>query len=309
MGGVIHLVAAGGTIAMTGEHAEPALDGAALVAAVPGLEAYASDVETLGGLPGAHVEPADMLAIARAASAASADGRGVVVTHGTDTLEETAFLCDLVHGGDAPIVVTGAIRPASAPGADGLANLLAAAAVAADPRARGVGALVVFGGEVHAARWARKAHATSPTAFGSPAAGPVGWVDEGRVTIAARPERVAPLAVPELRGRVPIATFGAGDLAEWLPAGLDGLVAVLPGPGPAPPGLLRRLDARAAEIPVIAASRPDAGRILHETYGFPGSERDVRASRLVPAGALGPASARILLLASLGAGADVAAAF
>jgi L-asparaginase len=306
--GVIHLLAAGGTIAMTGKHAVPALSGEDLVGAVPGLGAYAPRTRTLGAAPGAHVTLEEALAIARAAAGA-ADGHGVVVTHGTDTLEETALLCDLLHGGEAPIVFTGAIRPASAPGADGPANVLAAAAVAASPEARGLGALVVFGGEIHAARRVRKTRATSPFAFGSPGAGPVGWVDEGRVTVAARPPRRPPLAVESLRGVVPIAVFGLGDRGEALPPVVDGLVAALPGAGHAHPDLLARLDALAGERPVVAVSRAEQGRVLHETYGFPGSERDLRRSRVIPGGALGPVAARVLLLAGMGARADLRALF
>lgn len=296
---------------MSGEHARPALGAEALLAAVPGASAYDPRPRSLLPTPGALLSLGEVLSVARAAAEAAADGdaAGVVVTHGTDSLEETAFLCDLIHRGDAPIVFTGAIRPASADGADGPANLLAACAVAASGAARGLGVLVCFGGELHAARWARKVRATSPLAFGSPALGPVGWVDEGRVRVAARPLRGPWLDVERIDARVPVLTFGVGDRGEAVAgaaAGAHGLVAVLAGAGHSHPDLLAALDAVATRIPVVAASRPDAGRILHETYGFPGSERDLRASRLVPAGALSPSAARIALLACLGAGADPA---
>src|SRR5918994_1457771 len=116
------------------------------------------------------------MAVARAAVAEAAAGRGVVVAHGTDTLEETAVLCDLLHGGDAPIVLTGAIRPASAAGADGPANLLDAVRAAGAAATAGLGALVCFGGELHAARAVRKTDSVSPRAFSSPRTGPVGGV-------------------------------------------------------------------------------------------------------------------------------------
>ncbi len=150
------ILATGGTIAMRaaapdtggrGGGAVPALDAAALVADVaelrdvPGLRA-----RTLIGSPGAHLTTSDALAIARAAVSAAAQGVGVVVTHGTDTLEETAFLTDLMHDGAAPIAFTGAIRPASATSADGPANLVDAVAVAGAPQADGLGVLVVFSG-------------------------------------------------------------------------------------------------------------------------------------------------------------------
>src|SRR6185436_17709242 len=114
----------------------------------------------------------------RAAADAARAGAPVVVTHGTDTLEEVAFLCDLIYDGEAPIVFTGAIRPASSAGNDGPANLQAAASAASAPAAAGLGVLVCFAGELHAARAARKDDSTSPTAFASPHTGPVGYVGD-----------------------------------------------------------------------------------------------------------------------------------
>jgi L-asparaginase len=134
----------------------------------------------------------DALEVARTAAAEAEAGRGVVVTHGTDTLEETAVLCDLLYAGEAPLVFTGAIRPGSAPGADGPANLLDAVAVAGAAGAAGLGCVVVFGGEIHAARTVRKVDSAGPSAFGSPGTGPVGRVVEGRLAICARPGRSLP---------------------------------------------------------------------------------------------------------------------
>src|SRR3954462_10693745 len=140
----VRILAAGGTIAMTGrdDGAKLALDAKALTAAVAGLEDV--EAETIVNLPSAHLTPTDQLRIARAARDAAREGVGVVVTHRTDTLEETAMLCDVIHDAEAPIVFTGAIRAASAPGADGPANLADAISVARSDEAKGMGVLVVF---------------------------------------------------------------------------------------------------------------------------------------------------------------------
>ena len=189
-----------------------------------------------------HVSAADALDIARAAVAEAAAGRGVVVTHGTDTLEETAVLCDLLHGGDAPIVVTGAIRPASATGADGPANLLDAVRAAGDAATAGLGAIVAFAGELHAAREVRKADSVSPRAFASPRTGPLGRVSEERVEVWSAPVRRPPLPVAQLDARVEVVPAGLGSdgalVEAALAAGVDGLVAVLLGAGHAPPAFL-----------------------------------------------------------------------
>ncbi|MGH2893951.1 MAG: asparaginase, partial [Solirubrobacteraceae bacterium] len=153
----VRLLAAGGTISMQGEHAVPTLDAAALVAAIPELERFPSlEAENVLGLPGPQISLEQGLGLVRQAGAAAARGDGVVITTGTDTLEELAMLGAMTYGGDAPIVFTGANRPASAPGADGPANLLDAVALAASPDGAGLGAVVVFGGEILAATSARK---------------------------------------------------------------------------------------------------------------------------------------------------------
>ena len=314
----VTVLAAGGTIAMAGEDgAMPALDAAGLVAAVPALAGVTGlRARTLGGWPGVHVSTADALEIARAAAAEAASGRGVVLTHGTDTLEETAVLCDLLHGAEAPIVVTGAIRPASATGADGPANLLDAVRAAGHEATAGLGVIVAFAGELHAARTVRKSDSVSPRAFASPRSGPLGRVSEQSVEVWHAPTRRPPLAVAQLDARVDVVAAGLGSDGALVDAavstGADGLVAVLLGAGHAPPAFLTACRAAARRVPVVACVRPESGRILRATYGFDGAERDVRGAGLVLAPALSPAAARITLMACLGAGHSrvaIAAAF
>jgi len=306
----VTVLSAGGTIAMTGPRARPALDVRELVEALPAL-AEVADLRTRSvvELPGAHLSAADALALARAALEETADGRGVVVTHGTDTLEETAMLCDVLHGDGSPIVLTGAIRPSGNPGADGPANLLDAIAAARAPQTAGLGAIVCFGGELHAARAVRKVSSTSPAAFGSPATGPIGSVAEGRVRIAARPWRPSPLPVPaHLDARVAIVpTFLGDDGAALLAAlrdGADAIVFVALGAGHVAPAVLRALRVAAAAVPVAITLRPERGLLLRETYGFEGAEGDVRSSGAHAAGSLSAPAARMVLLAALGGGAS-----
>jgi L-asparaginase len=303
----VTVLAAGGTIAMAGERAVPVHDATALVAAVPPLAEIADlEARTVDTRPSVQLTPEAALDVARAAVAEADAGRGVVVTIGTDTLEEVALLADLLYAGDAPIVFTGAMRPASAPGADGPANLLDAVAVAGAADAAGLGVLVAFAGRVHAARAVRKVDSTAPDAFASPVLGPVGRVQEGRARIARRVDRHPPVPVASLDDTVHVVAAGLGTdgalLDAALEAGADGLVAVLLGAGHTPPPFLEALRRAAARIPVVATVRPARGSILRSTYAFEGAEGDLRATPVICAGALSPAAARIKLMACLGAG-------
>ncbi len=305
----VTILSTGGTIAMAGARATPALDVDALVASIPAL----ADVPGLRArglleLPGAHLRAADALMIARDALRETAQGRGVVITHGTDTLEETAVLCDVLHGGSEPIVLTGAIRPSSAAGADGPANLVDAVAAAGAAQCDGLGAFVVFAGELHAARAVRKVASLSPAAFGSPARGPLGTVAEGRVCVTATPRRPpVPLPLPgALPARIPIVPTFLGDDGAGLRSahrdGADAIVFVALGAGHVAPRVLAALRDVAAAMPVALTVRPQRGALAHDTYGFEGAEGDLRASGALPAAGLSPQAARMVLLAGLGGG-------
>lgn len=305
----VRLLAAGGTISMQGEHAVPALDAAQLVEAVPALSRFEQlSAETVFGVPGPHLTADQALELAGRAAEASAADEGVVITTGTDTLEELAVLCALHHEGEAPVALTGANRPASAPGADGPANLLDAVSLAAAPDAAGLGTVVVFGGEVHAAASVRKIDSTGPAAFGSPAAGPVGRVVDGRLWLHSRPVEAPTIRPPSLHGlRVPIVTAVLGEDGTQLRAAAeqaDGVVLVAFGAGHLPPGILLALRDATQRIPVVVTVRPERGSMLHATYGFEGAERDVRAAGAICAPFLSAPAARMVLLCCLGAGHD-----
>jgi L-asparaginase len=238
---------------------------------------------------------------------AAARGEGAVITTGTDTLEELAMLGALLHDGEAPVVFTGANRPASAPGADGPANLLDAVAVAAAPAAAGLGTVVVFGGEILAATAARKVESTGPSAFGAPVAGPIGRVVEGRIWLHARPVRhpaLKPTAITHTVAIVSAALGERGDLLRAAAEAADGVVVEAFGAGHLTPGMLHALRDVVARVPVVITVAPERGSMMHATYGFEGSERDVRSSGAVCAPFLSARAARIALLCCLGAGLD-----
>lgn len=315
---VIALVFTGGTISMRFDAAAggavPALAAHEILAAARGIEEVAHiRVEEFGRYPGPHmtVEREWMLRNRLAELVADPGIDGVVVTHGTDTIEESAYLIDLLWDDERPVVVTGAMRNPTLAGADGPANLLAAVTVAADERMRGLGVLVVLDDQIHAARFARKTHTTATGAFSSPNAGPLGRLTEGEPTLATRVERRAtyPLTRP-VTARVPVLAVGlddTGDLLAGLAAGCDGLIVAGLGGGHVPPALAEQLGELAERVPVVLASRTGAGSVLTHTYGYVGSESDLLRRGLIASGPLDAYKARVLLRVLLAAGLDRAA--
>ncbi len=303
----MRLLAAGGTIAMQGERAVPALSAEQLIEQLPGLESTEITAESVLSLPSAQLTLEQALDLARLAVEAARAGDGVVITTGTDTMEELAVMCSLLHAADAPIVITGANRPASGPGADGPANLVDAVALARHPQAEGLGVVVVFGGEIHGGMTVRKVDSTGPAAFGSPGAGPLGRIVERRVWLHARPIRPGALSVNGIARRVEIVTAALGDDGSLLRAAsdaADGLVVVALGAGHLPLGMLAELARAAPRIPVVLTCRPDRSSMLFGTYGFEGAEGDLRDAGAICAPFLSPQAARIALLCCLGAGLD-----
>lgn len=321
------MVSLGGTITMTpgvGAGLVSTLNAADLVRSVPGIERVA-ELETLSpmGVASASLAVDDLIGVARLLDERLAgDIDGVVVIQGTDSIEETAFLFDLLVRSDKPVVVTGAMRGPTSPGADGPANLMASTIVAASPEAAGLGTLVVLNDQVHAARFVHKMHTALPSAFASPLAGPVGLVAEGRATFhlrvsrtaqivlpnesagpgkAARPKQAADAPVALLR----IALGDDGRLLKALPGlGYRGLVIEGMGAGHVPAALAPIVGDLVPAMPVLLSSRVAAGPSFTRTYGYPGSEIDLLGRGALSAGALGGLKARMLLMLLLRSGLD-----
>jgi len=300
------LVSLGGTITMTaGESGGivPTLTAADLIAGVPGI-ARVAELETASPLrlPSASLGLDDLLTLARLLNERLAgDIDGAVVIQGTDTIEETAFVLDLLVDSVKPVVVTGAMRGPAAAGADGPANLLAATLAATSAEAGGLGTLVCLNDQLHAARFVQKSHTALPSAFTSPLTGPIGLLAEGRVCIHARPTRTPPLALPAYGADAPVALLkiALGDDGRLLPAlpalGYRGCVLEGAGAGHVPAAVAPLVGDLAAAMPVVLSSRVHAGPAFTRTYGYAGSEIDLLGRGALSAGFLSGLKARLLL--------------
>ena len=310
------LLATGGTIA--GQASDPtrlndytagAMAGDTLLAAVPQLQ----DLATISVEQVANVDSADLLfehwralvGRIRAAFAADTELAGVVITHGTNTLEETAWLLQLLIDDPRPLVLVGAVRPATALSADGPLNLYQAVQVALSPEARGKGVLVVMDGEIHGARSVTKIATQGVRAFRSPGEGPLGWVDDLGVHLPMAPAmRVVPfsaLVLPEQWPQVAI-VYGCVESSEalipaLLSAGFEGLVFTGTGAGQLSEQERSALEDWSGPRPLMLRANRCGSGPVHPC------DHDAQLG-LLPAGSLNPQKARVLLLLALIAGVD-----
>ena len=289
----------------------PTLDGAAILARTPGLDAIA-DVVAIdrGRTPASHFSFDQLLGIAAEVREALAEPSfdGAVIVQGTDTIEETAFCWDLVLDGAKPVVVTGAMRASDAPGFDGPANLRDAVRVAAAPAMRGAGVVVCLGGTIEPADDVVKLHASALDTFRSPNGGSLGRVGDDGVSLHRRRAGRRQVATDRAVERVHLITATVamdGSLVDAaVAAGADGLVVAATGAGNTDPRLLAAaVRAMEAGVTVVHATRCLAGR-ASAAYAFPGGGAEWVRAGAIPVGHLCAVKARVALALGLGAGLD-----
>ncbi len=304
----VKILTTGGTIAMKEERAGmgavPALTAQDLRALLP-PDTGPLETEEFSNLPSAHMTLDLVFKLAeRAREIVTQEGVvGLVITHGTDVLEETAYLLDLVVDTEKPIVLTGAMRNASQVGYEGMANLRAAVRVAAAPEARGLGTLVVLNDQVHAARYVTKTHTQALETFQSPGWGPLGRVDGDRVLIGQRVKR-RHLPCQGLAADVPLLKLALGMDERFLRQAVErraeGVVIEALGGGRVPPWWMPAIkEAVNRGVVVVIASRCPAGRVYDE-YGYEGAYRDLKGAGVIFSEGLNGQKARIKLLVALG---------
>ena len=307
----ITVIFTGGTIAMgidpgTGG-AVPLLSGEDLMASMPALKSVAHiNILNFCNKPGPHILLNDVFDLSTTIKDLFAQNRSdaVVITHGTDTLEETAYALDLLNTCDNPVIVTGSMRNSSMISADGPANLFNAILTAADITSRSKGVMVVFNNEIHTARDVTKASATQLNAFRSPLFGPVGMIYGRSVQFVRQGGLRESIHVERISARVELIKFTLGMSAFLLDAirnsSIDGVVVEEAGVGHVSPEVAQTIKHIVdTGKPVILTSRCYENLVLEDSYAFVGSEKYLRELGAIPAPGLSGPKARIKLILAL----------
>ncbi|HGN7101120.1 asparaginase [Staphylococcus aureus] len=228
---------------------------------------------------------------------------GFVITHGTDTLEETAFLLDLILGIEQPVVITGAMRSSNEIGSDGLYNYISAIRVASDEKARHKGVMVVFNDEIHTARNVTKTHTSNTNTFQSPNHGPLGVLTKDRVQFHHMPYRQQALENVNDKLNVPLVKSYMGmpgDIFSFYSReGIDGMVIEALGQGNIPPSALEGIQQLVSlNIPIVLVSRSFNG-IVSPTYAYDGGGYQLAQQGFIFSNGLNGPKARLKLLVAL----------
>ncbi len=313
----VTLITTGGTIAMrrdeeTGNLA-PALSGEDLLRALPEMPAAVSlTFREFSNIPSEYMTPAMMLRLSRMIETEAAGADAIVVTHGTDTMEETAYFLSLVLQTEKPVILTGAMRDPSAPDADGPANLSLAVRAACDENACGRGVLVAMHGKIWNARNVSKRHANRVDAFDTADGTPEATASETEISWKKRETKMSgaenneKLSPRHMESRVWIVTCAAGTEEDILRCALsekvDGVVVEALGCGNVPETVATGIaKLTAAGIPVILTTRIGAGCVEKE-YAGKGGVAALEKAGAIPAGSLPGHKARLLLMAAIGSG-------
>ncbi|WP_214713773.1 MULTISPECIES: asparaginase [unclassified Exiguobacterium] len=262
-------------------------------------------------IPSPHMTPEKMLDLAQFINQQLTQDTydGVVITHGTDTLEETAYFLQITLGAPVPIVLTGAMRSSNEVGSDGEFNLITALRVAQSDVARGKGVLVVFNGEIHSAFNVTKTHTSSVDTFKSVHFGNVGMVTKDHVLIYSQPTTKQPKMISTITKRVAVLKVVAGmdpDLIEAVLAlGYDGLVLEVLGQGNVPPSIVPALELLVERMPVVIVSRCFNG-IVQDVYGYVGGGQQLKEMGIIFSNGLNSQKARLRLLVELESGSSQA---
>ncbi|MHC5247679.1 asparaginase [Enterococcus sp. LJL90] len=297
----------GGTIAMkenaAGKVAPDA--GNPLLTSAPNLPAGVDlVVEEIFNVPSPHITPEHMLLLKNRIQRAETENfSGVVITHGTDTLEETAYFLDTTIGGLMPIAITGAMRSSNEIGSDGLYNFESAIRVAACPEAQGKGVLVVMNDEIHTARYVTKTHTTNVATFRTPTLGPIGIITKLHIRFMQELTGSDRIDIQAVNGLIPIVKGYAGmhgDLIEALSeSAIDGLVIEGLGAGNLPPQTLPALKKLLAKkVPVVLVSRCFNG-IVEPIYDYQGGGQELQQLGVIFCNGINSQKARLKLLIAI----------
>ncbi|MBX7154693.1 MAG: asparaginase [Bacteriodetes bacterium] len=309
----VAIIFTGGTIASKLDEAfggiVPSLSANEILDAIPDIQEYA-DVEAIeyGKFPGPHITPERMFEISRIAQqyVQRADINGVVVTHGTDTLEETAFFLDCTINSPKPIVVVGAMRNSSEPDWDGPRNLRDAILIAANPKFCNMGTMVCLAGTINAASEVSKTDTEEINTFRSFDFGPIARIANGEILLYRTPLHREVFAVQRVPAKVPLFkcySGMSGDIIHFAATnGAEGIVVEAMGVGNVPPAVYYELvNIVQKNIPVVLVSRCPVGRTEH-IYAYEGAGKQLYDAGVIFADFLNGQKARIKLLCALGAG-------
>lgn len=304
------IISTGGTIAMRYDPVRkgifPAVTGQELVEAIPPLADICSiEIVEFSNIPSPHMTPQLMLKLAQKVEEilVTENVKGVVITHGTDTLEETAYFLSLILQSNKPVCLTAAMRSSAEISPDGPKNILDAVRAAAAPEASGKGVMVVMNQEIHSARDVTKTHTASTDTFKSPFWGPIGYVDEDRVLFQREVRKLDKIITDRIVEDVYLVKLAAGSddflIQALVDKGVKGIVVEGLGRGNIPPAVIPGIKrAIYKNIPVVLATRVPMGRVL-DIYGYEGGAKPLKEMGVIFARELSGQKARIKLMLAL----------